>query len=462
MAIRPAGFHDASQRFRRRLDALLWDPKLNQRPWWHQVGVRALQIGYAVGRDLVEGQLSLRAMSLVYYTVIATIPLLALTFSVLKGLGAHNAMEPALLNLLAPLGERSEEVTRNVVNFVENIRVDVLSFVSLGVLLYTVLNMMQKIEMSFNFIWSVAEGRRFANRVSEYLFAIIVSPLLLFLSIGITSYINTNIFARTLGIMPFGGVMLQITGSITAFMFMSLAFAFAYSFIPNTRVQFSSALIGGIMTTVIWKTMGMIFQSFFVTNSANEIVYLAFFTVILVMIFAYLGWLVLLTGSSIAYYHQYPSRARTGRRTARLSLHEEEELILTVVLLIVQRFQRQQTPWAARELAGQLSINPLIVDEILKLLCGLGFIRPTNEDPQRYLPSGTIDHCTVVALRDSIRRYRPEVMDEGSAIQARQQIQEFLGNADRVVDGKLGALRFIDLVENTDKPLPVSTEQAGN
>src|SRR5690606_3003852 len=269
---KPAGFQDANlrfQRLRRRMEALLWDPELANRPWWHRIGVRALQIAYAVGRDLVEGQLSLRAMSLVYYTVIATIPLLALTFSVLKGLGAHNAMEPALLNLLAPLGERSAEVTRTVINVAENVRVDVLSVVSLGVLLYTVLTMMQQIVMSFHFVWSVAEGRRFANRVSEYLFAIIVSPLLLFLSMGITSYINTNPFERTLGIMPFGGVMLQITGSITAFMFMSLAFAFVYIFIPNTRVQFSSALVGGIMTTIIWKTMGMIFQSFFVSNSAN-------------------------------------------------------------------------------------------------------------------------------------------------------------------------------------------------
>ena len=454
---KPAGFQDANlrfQRLRRRMEALLWDPELAKKPWGHRVGVRALQIAYAVGRDLVEGQLSLRAMSLVYYTVIATIPLLALTFSVLKGLGAHNAMEPALLNLLAPLGERSAEVTRNVINFVENVRVDVLSFVSLGVLLYTVLNMMQKIEMSFNFIWSVAEGRRFANRVSEYLFAIIVSPLLLFLSIGITSYINTNIFERTLGNVVFGGVLLQILGSITAFMFMSLAFAFAYSFIPNTRVRFASALVGGVMTTIIWKTMGKIFQSFFASGSPNEIVYVAFFTVILVMIFAYLGWLVLLTGSSIAYYHQYPSRARTGRRTARLSLQDEEELTLTVVLLIVQRFQRQQTPWSAGELASHLHINPLIVDEILKTLCGLCFIRPTNEEPQRYLPSGAIDHCTVVALRDSIRRYRPDTIDEGSPIHARQQIQTFLSDADRVLDGKLGDLRFLDLVANADKPAP--------
>ena len=100
-------------------------------------GLRAFQVGFAVARDLAQGQLSLRAMSLVYYTVIAFIPLLALTFSVLKGLGAHNTMEPALLNLLSPLGERSAEVTRNIIMFVENVRVDVLGFVSLGVLLYT-------------------------------------------------------------------------------------------------------------------------------------------------------------------------------------------------------------------------------------------------------------------------------------------------------------------------------------
>src|SRR5690606_30717308 len=130
------------------------------------------------------------------------------------------------------------------------------------------------------------------------------------------------------------------------------------------------------------------------------------------------------------------------------------------VLLVIQRFQRQQTPWSARELAGQLSINPLTVDEILKLLCGLGFICPTNEDPQRYLPSGAIDRCTIVALRDSIRRYRPETVQDGDDIHARQQIKEFLSDADRVVDGKLGDLRFIDLVENADKPLSVRTEQA--
>ena len=274
-----------SIRLKQQLNDLIWNSDLPALPAWRRALIRALQITYAVVRDLGEGQLSLRAMGLVYYTVIAFIPLLALTFSVLKGLGAHNAMEPALLNLLSPLGERSVELTRTIINFVENVRVDVLSIVSLAVLLYTVLNMMQKVEASFNFIWSVNKGRNLANRVSEYLFAIIASPLLIFVSVGITSYINTNVFERYLQQLSFGGFLLQILGFSTAFLVMSLAFAFAYSFIPNTRVHFKSAFIGGLMTTLIWKAMGQIFQSVFTNSNSNEVIYLAFFSIILVMMF---------------------------------------------------------------------------------------------------------------------------------------------------------------------------------
>ena len=65
---------------------------------------------FVLVRDLMEGQLSLRAMSLVYTTLLSIVPLLALAFSVLKALGAHNALEPVLLELLRPLGEQAAGV----------------------------------------------------------------------------------------------------------------------------------------------------------------------------------------------------------------------------------------------------------------------------------------------------------------------------------------------------------------
>jgi membrane protein len=407
-----------------------------------KLALRAFQVSFAVARDLTQGQLSLRAMSLVYYTVISFIPLLALTFSVLKGLGAHNTMEPALLNLLSPLGERSGEITRNIIMFVENVRVDVLGFVSLGVLLYSVLNMMQKIEAAFNFIWSVSEGRKLATRISDYLFALIVSPLLIFISVGITSSLNTNFFALYIETLSFGGTILEIFGTVVAFLFMSMAFAFAYRFIPNTRVRFGPAFIGGMMTTVIWKAMGMIFQSFFASSSSNEIIYVAFFSIILVMIFVYLGWLVLLTGSSIAYYIQNPGRIRTGRQRLRLSIAEHESSVLSVAYLIVERFQKQQTPWSANELTNYLQLNGIIVDDVIDTLLGIGFIIPTNQDPQRYLPAGAVDDRTIQSVWRQLRHYIPDPFIRSKHIRTIKPVQDFLDNMEERVTEHLGTETF--------------------
>ncbi len=414
------------------------------------IGLRAFQVAFAVARDLAQGQLSLRAMSLVYYTVISFIPLLALTFSVLKGLGAHNSMEPALLNLLAPLGERAEEVTSNIIVFVENVRVDVLGFVSLGVLIYTVLNMMQKIEAAFNFIWSVSEGRKLATRVSDYLFALIVSPLLIFVSVGISSYINTNFFAVYIESLLFGGTIIAIVGTLFAFFFMSMAFAFAYRFIPNTRVRFGPAFIGGMMTTIIWKAMGIFFQSVFANSSSNEIIYLAFFTIILVMIFIYLGWLVLLTGSSIAYYIQNPTRIHIGRQKPRLSIADQENNALNVAFLIIKRFQAQQTPWSAMELSEHLRLNPIVVDDVLDTLLGIGFITPTDQDPQRFLPTGAVEKATLQSLWRQMRHYAPSTPVNSDIARPVPEVNEFLQDLEEQAALELGARRFHNSDENKD------------
>jgi len=446
MATMAATLFALAQRSKQWFDSILWQEYVGQHPWWRRFLIRTAQISYAVIRDLGEGQLSLRAMSLVYYTVIASIPLLALTFSVLKGLGAHNAMEPALLSILAPLGERSPEVTASIIQFVDNVRVDVLSILSLGVLLYTVLRMMQSIEMSFNFIWEVDEARNLASRISEYLFAIIVSPLLIFLSVGITSYVNTNFFSRYLETLSFGSSLLQLLAWLTPFFFMSFAFALAYAFIPNTRVRFSSAFIAGIMTAIIWRIMGWLFQSFFASDSPNAIIYLAFFTVILVMIFVYVAWLVLLVGSSTAFYHQYPERARIGHRRISFSLAQQEEVALTVAYLIVIRFHAKAGPWSAAELARHLQLNQLAVNNAIELLTKTDFVLTTNEDPPRYLPCYAVGDVSILELRKKIRAYtEPALQHYKQPPAAQARISQFMREIDTVLDHNLGDQHFLDL-----------------
>ncbi|MDH7944900.1 YihY/virulence factor BrkB family protein [Pseudohongiella sp. SYSU M77423] len=430
------------------LDDVLWqdDPAANSS--WRGYAMRAMRIGYAVIRDIAEGHLSLRAMSLVYYTVIAMVPLLALTFAVLKGLGVHNAMEPMLLGILQPfLGDYGQQITSNVVSFVDNVRVDVLSFVSLGVLLYTVLTMMQRIELAFNDIWAVSQARSLASRVSEYLFAVIVAPLLILLSVGIASYVNTNLFMRLLEGLAFGALILQALGAVMPLVFMSLAFALAFSFIPNTRVQFSSALTGGIVTTLAWKTMGWVFQNFITEYSANAIIYAAFFAVILLMLFIYLGWLMLLIGSSVAFYHQHPSKARTGRKPLHLSLQAQEELNLTVAYLIIKRFQQNEPPWTLDELLSYTQLGAPVLESSLATLAAIDFIRCTDQNPPRYLPSHSVDSTRIADLRLQLRTWSRDQLNTRSVVAEQIQIRRFLESVEHEGNRHCGGQTFTELMQ---------------
>ena len=78
--------------------------------------------------------------------------MLALSFSVLKAFGVHNQIQPMLLNFLEPLGEKGQEIASNIVQFIENMNVGVLGAVGLAMLLYTAISLMQKIELSLNYI----------------------------------------------------------------------------------------------------------------------------------------------------------------------------------------------------------------------------------------------------------------------------------------------------------------------
>lgn len=429
------------------INDFLWQQGTEDQPYWKRTAIRSSQIFAAILRDLLQGQLSLRAMSLVFTTVIGFFPLLALTFAVLKGLGVHNALEPTLLTLLQPLGEEANSFTADILGYVDALQVEVIGITSVGLLLYFVLDMMRKIESSFNYIWSVKRERSWSNRVSEYLFAVIVSPLLLFLSITITSSVNTDFFEGLLENLSYGILIIEFVAFLAPILLMSLAFAFAYSFLPNTRVQFASAFIGGLVTTIIWKLMGSVFQGFFIA-SARESIYLAFATVVAVMFFVYIGWLVALIGSSIAYYHQNPSKTRVVRGVNNLSIAQQEELGLSVAALIIDRFNSGLSPLSESELAAQLSGHPMVIEDSLLALEHIGLISRTADEPTRFLPTRSVNDCTLFDVWKALRSYNTGNLNPNHSMTKQPRVKEFYESLEATVEKTLGNRIFS---ENTNK-----------
>ncbi len=154
-------------------------------PWWKSIPLKGIRILYVIVRDLVQGQLTLRAMSLVFTTLLSLVPVIAVSFSVLKAFGVHNQVEPLLFGFLEPLGDKGVEVTNQIIGFVDNIKVGVLGAVGIAMLIYTAVSLIQKVEDTFNYTWHVQRSRSFATRFSSYLSVIIIGPVLVFSSLGV-------------------------------------------------------------------------------------------------------------------------------------------------------------------------------------------------------------------------------------------------------------------------------------
>lgn len=365
--------------------------------------VLALRIVYAIGRDLSDGQLTLRAMSLVYTTLLSLVPLLALSFSVLKGFGVHNQVRPTLLTLLEPLGEKGVEITNQVIGFVDKIEVRVLGALGLGLLIYTVITLLQKVELAFNYAWRAKRVRPLAQRFSQYLSVLMVGPLLIFSAVGITAaFFGSGSMQALIAVEPLGALV-KFVARLLPFMFVIAAFTFIYVVMPNTRVRVGSALVGATVAGVLWQTLGWGFAVFIAGSANYTAIYAGFAIVIFSMIWLYLNWLIVLIGASIACYHQYPALLVTSQREFQLSNRVKEKIALLIAAFIGRNFYTKAPAWSLETLAVRIGVPVLSIETVLAALQEAGYIVETADDPPNYIPARAFETITAKELLDTIR-----------------------------------------------------------
>ena len=321
----------------KRLDEVIWRKPaegLSRTEAWL---LRLTRLLIVLVRDLAQGQLTLRAMGLVYTTLLSLVPLLALSFSVLKAFGVYNQIQPILLGFLQPLGEKGVEITGRIIQFIENINVGVLGSVGLALLLYTAVSLVQKIEESFNFIWHVSRARGIGERFSRYLSALLVGPLLVFSAMGITATAaSMRVVRSVLEVQAIGWLALQV-GHLLPYVLVIGAFTFVYTFIPNTRVRLGPALAGGLVGGILWQSAGWAFALFAASSTRYAAIYSSFAILILFMLWLYLSWLILLFGAAVSFYVQHPEHLVARAGEPRLSNRMRERLALVIMSRIARR-----------------------------------------------------------------------------------------------------------------------------
>lgn len=358
-----------------------------------------LQIISALISDMKEGQLSLRAMSLVYTTIISIVPLFAISFSVLKGLEAHNQIRPFLSNALEPLGDKGVDITDKIIGFVDNIQVGVLGAVGIVILLYTVIGMMHKIEHAFNYVWHVAKDRNIAKRFNDYLSVLLVGPLLIFLSTAMTASARSDYLIEKIASLD---ILIAIIGTIIPYFILALAFTFLYSFVPNTKVKWKAAFIGGIITALLWKIMGWGFANFVANSSNQTAIYSAFATIIVFMVWIYLVWLVLLFGSNIGFYIQHPEYRKIRHSTLNVQPAHKEALAIEIMVELGNRFYKHKTALDIKLLSEACGQPHKEILDISRNLKSANLIALSNEDDTLTL-ARPLEHISIYDIITAIR-----------------------------------------------------------
>jgi membrane protein len=424
----------------------LWDIDVNSLDKYRSFLVKTLRLLYVAIRDFTEGRLILLAMGLVYPTLLALIPLLAVSFSMLKSFGVHNQLEPFLYNFLIPLGPKGAEITEKIITAVENMKVGVLGFVGLGFLIYTLVLLIHRIEDAFNDIWKIKNPRGFLQKFSNYMSVIIVGPLLIFSALGLTASIMSTTIVQKLSAMEPFGTAIFVAGKVIPYLFVIAAFVFIYIFIPNTRVKFESALIGGVFGGVLWETAGWAFASFVVTSTKYAAVYSGFAIIILFMVWLFMSWLILLVGAKLSFYHQYPQFLAVKKEHILLSNRFRERLSLLIMFLVGYNYLNNKSPWTFDSLVKRLGVPVEAVLDVITVLEKKGLLLETGDDPPGYIPAKDMDTMTLKGIFDSVRVCEDETLSIEERFLSMPEVDRVIRKIDSAIESALNRETLRDLV----------------
>ncbi|KNZ34289.1 MAG: membrane protein [Methylibium sp. NZG] len=320
-----------------------------------------------------EDRLGITASSLTFTTLIALVPLVTVMLAVFSAFpmfaGFQTSLQTYFLQSLVPDGI-AKPVLAALTQFAS--KSSRLGTAGLAFLVVTALALMLTIDRTLNAIWRVRTPRPIAQRVLVYWAGATLGPLVLGVSLSLTPYV-VSASKGLVGALP-GGVSLLL--NVIEFSLLAAGMAALFHYVPNTHVRWRHAITGGIFVAAGFDLAKMLLGWYLRQVPTFAVVYGAFATVPIFLVWIYLGWVIVLLGAVIAAYA--PS---LQMRVARWPDTPGSKFHLAVVVLR-QLAAAQAQPGRglnASELAQTLRTDPLQIEPILDTLVAIDWVGLLDE-----------------------------------------------------------------------------------
>ncbi|NOQ41617.1 MAG: YihY family inner membrane protein [Desulfuromusa sp.] len=350
---------------------LLWEQNPTELSWFQRVMLRQVQTVALVVRDFGINQCLLRASALTYYTMLSLVPLLALTFALLKAFGVQNLLQPLIIEKLNVGDGQAADV---ILGYINNTQVTQLGAVGLIFLIVAVVSLLTNVEKSFNHIWGVKEVRPLLRRFADYLSVILAGPVLIISAISMTSMLASNSLVQKFIEMKMVGTLILLLFKVAPFIFMWLAFTGLYIFMSNIKVEWRAAFIGGVVGGTLWQIAQVSYVHFQVGVGRYNAIYGTMAALPIFMVWLYLSWVIVLFGLSVCYAKQNLRTSGRDLRGSEVSRNSFEQVALALLVTLADRFAKGEPALSNEQLAKFLFIPPRLCRSIIGLLLRIGFV----------------------------------------------------------------------------------------
>ena len=396
-------------RVRKFTDTDVWVVDVEKLPRLKSMLYRQLQLALYVWREFWKDNSLLRASGLTYTTLLTLVPLLALMFALLKGLGVQKALEPFFLERLTG---GSHPITERIMEYVSHIHVGSLGTLGITFLFLTMILVLTNIEMAFNQIWQVDRGRPWLRKCSDYLGLVVILPAAMFVSLSLMTFVKSHLVTQELLSIDLLGRIYVYLLKIAPFFIMWLAFSFIYLFMPNTRVNPISASAGGIIGGTLWQFCQWAYIHYQFGFDTYGAIYGALSQLPMLLIWIFVSWIILLLGAEIAFAHQNLARFRLRQRWRAQPTVNRSYWGLQLLLLVCKRFEAGKLPPTIMELAEELKMPADETRALLGVIEDMGALKAGGENGHEVLPARDIKHLMVFDLVEGLeqRESIPETM----------------------------------------------------
>ena len=353
----------------------------------------------------LDKKMFVAAASLTYSTLLAIVPIIAVVFAIARGFGYNIYIEQWFRDSLSSQPQAAEII----ISFVNSYLIHTKSGVFLGIgllfMLWTVIMLIDNIEQVFNDIWQVNKPRSIYRTITDYTSMFFLAPIGIVVSSGLTLAV-TSFAGNNLSETYVLGPLLRFLIDLTPFLLMSAVFVFLYVFMPNTKVNFSSAIVPGILAGCAMQGLQFAYIHSQIWVTGYNAIYGSFAALPLFLLWLQISWIICLFGANLCYTNQNLEDFAFRTNTSDLSHRYKLMLSLLLASRICKRFEEGERPYTALELKLQTGIPIRMVHDLLNELVELNVISEVNTgdkgDDTYYQPAISLDKLSVRMVVDRI------------------------------------------------------------